>query len=176
MAGIVKDWQIELIEAHRGLFCPPAGNPGAALGYPRCEGGWRDLIQRLCVRLEAALGDDERIHLDRIREAVGRLRVSWRGQVMPATICRIHEAIALAEARSACTCELCGEPGRLYLDDGVCMARCAAHARGTPLADESEGNRMHIVRMPRCDGSGYEPRRYDRENDNFVDPPPDEEE
>lgn len=176
MAGIVKDWRIELIEAHRGLFCPPAGNPGAALGSPQCEAGWRDLLQRLCVRLEAALGDDERIYLNRIREAVGRLRVSWRGQVMPATISRIHEAIALAEARSACTCELCGELGRLHLVDGVCMTRCVAHARGTPLADESKGNRMHIVRMLRSDGSGYEPRRYDRENDSFVDPAPVEEE
>ncbi|WFU42841.1 hypothetical protein QA640_10495 [Bradyrhizobium sp. CB82] len=176
MAGFFKDWQIELIEAHRGLFCPPAGNPGAALGYPRCEGGWRDLIQRLCVRLEAALGDDERIHLYRIREAVGRLRVSWRGQVMPATICRIHEAIALAEARSACTCELCGELGRLYLVDGVCMTRCVAHARGMPVAEEREDKKMHIIRMLRRDGSGYESRRYDRENDRFVDPAQDEEE
>lgn len=56
------------------------------------------------------------------------------------------------------------------------MTRCAVHARGTPLADESKGNRMHIVRMLRSDGSGYVPRRYDRENDSFVDPPPDEEE
>lgn len=83
MAGIVKDWRIELIEAHRSYSVRRLGLPGAALGYPRGEGGWRDLLQRLCVRLEAALGGDERIHLDRIREAVGRLRVSWRGQVIP---------------------------------------------------------------------------------------------
>jgi len=159
MAGILKDWRIELIEAHPGLFCPPPGNPGAARGYPPCEAGWRDLLERLCIRLQAALGDNERIHLNQIREAVGRMRVSWRGEVMPATRSRIHEAIALAEARSACTCEKCGEPGRLYLDDGVCMTRCAAHTRGMPVADKREDNTMHIIRILRSDGSGYEPRR-----------------
>jgi hypothetical protein len=128
MASMLKDWRIELIEAHRALFGPPAENPAAALGSPQCEAGRRALLERLCVRLEAALGD-ERIHLNRIREAVGRLRVSWRGQVMPATISRIHEAIALAESRNACTCELCGEPGRLYLDDGVCMTRCRSRQK-----------------------------------------------
>lgn len=45
-----------------------------------------------------------------------------------------------------------------------------------PVAEEREDKKMHVIRMLRRDGSGYESRRYDRENDRFVDPAPDEEE
>ena len=43
MAHVVKNWRIELMETHPGLFDPPEGRPDAADGYPTCGDGWRDL-------------------------------------------------------------------------------------------------------------------------------------
>jgi hypothetical protein len=167
----LRDWRIELIEAHRGLFHPPAGAPGSAVGYPWCEEGWHDLLQRLCVRLKAALGDDERIQIVQIKEKFGTLRVYWRGEVMPATAAKLHEAIALAEARSACTCEQCGADGRLYNNAGVYMTRCAAHAKGAPVPTELGQENVHLVRIPTPDGYRIVPRRYDRDTDTLAEVP-----
>ena len=53
MSGSIGNWRVELIEAHRDLFQPPADFPGAAPGSPECDAGWRDLLDRLCVRVRA---------------------------------------------------------------------------------------------------------------------------
>jgi hypothetical protein len=47
MAPIMKDWRIELIEAHPNLFHAPVGAPEATQGYPTCSDGWCDLLERL---------------------------------------------------------------------------------------------------------------------------------
>ena len=168
----VRDWQIELIEAHPGLFQPPAGHPEKAAGYPWCEQGWRDLLERLFVRIEAALRHGETIHFSQIKEKFAGLRVYWRGDVSPETTARIHEAIALAEARSACTCEECGEEGQLYRHGGIYMTRCAAHARGMAISAGPGPKHEHIVRDVAPDG-GFRVarRRYDRAADAFIDVP-----
>jgi hypothetical protein len=41
----------------------------------------------------------------------------------------VEEATDLAEARSASSCEICGEPGRLY-GPGWLTTRCTLHAEG----------------------------------------------
>jgi hypothetical protein len=59
MARTVRDWRLELVEAHPNLFHPLGPHPEAAGGYPTCGDGWRDLLERACVRIEAALADAE---------------------------------------------------------------------------------------------------------------------
>jgi hypothetical protein len=118
MARILNDWRIELIEAHPGLFHAPERRPEKASGYPWCDAGWRDLLERLCVRIQTALRDGETIRILQIKEKFASLRCYWRGDVSPGTAAKIMEAIALAQARSACTCEQCGAAGRLYNNAG----------------------------------------------------------
>jgi hypothetical protein len=48
------------------------------------------------------------------------------------------DAIDLAEARSACTCEACGEPGRLN-GSGWLVTRCAEYAAGRRLIETRPG-------------------------------------
>jgi hypothetical protein len=132
----VRDWRTELIEAHPALFRPPAGHPEAASGYPWCEEGWRDLLERLCVRIKAALREGETIRVLQVKEKFAALRFSWSAEVSPETRTRIAGAVALAEARSACTCEECGDEGELYRHGGVYMTRCAGHAKGQPVPAE----------------------------------------
>ncbi|RXH38744.1 hypothetical protein XH99_00370 [Bradyrhizobium nanningense] len=53
MSSVLQDWRLGLIAAHPDLFHPPAGIPEGAEGYPECGPGWRDLIDRCCVRNNA---------------------------------------------------------------------------------------------------------------------------
>ena len=163
-----EDWRIALIEAHPNLFHPPAGRPEAARGYPSCEDGWRDLLERACDRIEAALAGGTFRALQ-IKEKFATLRFYWEGKVSAEAKARITEAIELAEARSACTCEECGEEGGLHLDGGLYLTRCAAHAKGRPVPSEPGRENVHLVRIATPDGFRSVRRRYDRLTDSFVD-------
>lgn len=166
------DWRIELIGAHPRLFDPPEGHPERASGYPWCEAGWRDLLERLCVRIEGALPEGETIHFSQIKEKFAALRVYWRGDVSSDTAARINAAIALGEARSACTCEECGEVGKLYQHAGRYQTHCATHAKGAPVTAELGLENVYVARLAAQSGFRVEPRRYDRETDTFSEVPP----
>jgi hypothetical protein len=161
MAGVVRDWRIEFMEAHPRLFGV------ASQGYAECGDGWRDLLERCCVRIEAALAEGDRFIAEDIKSKYGTLRFYFGGHL------RVEEAIELAEARSACTCETCGEPGRLYDRGGWLATACREHARGEPVPVEAGRENLRIVgrlvegrlRIASC-------RRYDRDADTFVDVDP----
>jgi hypothetical protein len=173
MTRSVQDWRIDLVEAHPGLFQPPAGVPEAAQGYPECGDGWRDLLERACARIEAALAQGGTFRALQIKEKYATLRFYWSGAPSEEAEARVEEAIDLAEARSACTCEECGEEGRLYRAGGWLMTRCAAHAKGRPVEVKPGLENIHIVerivgdraRVVTC-------RRYVRETDSFVEVDP----
>jgi hypothetical protein len=48
------DWRIDLMKAHPRLFPIMPDEPTRSLGYPLCEAGWRDVLVRLCNRIENA--------------------------------------------------------------------------------------------------------------------------
>jgi hypothetical protein len=99
--------------------------------------------------------------------------VYWSGNVSPETTARINEAIALAEARSECTCETCGDEGQPYRHDGIYMTRCAAHAKGMSISAGPGRKSEHIVRDVVPDGGFRVARRqYDRDADAFIDVDP----
>src|SRR3954452_21379357 len=113
MSRSTRNWRVELIEAHRDLFQPPSDFPGAAQGSPECDVGWRDLLARLCVRIRAIVQTDGgTFTFGQIKSKYATLRVYWDGALSPDADAQVEEAIALAEARSAVTCEVCGEEGR----------------------------------------------------------------
>jgi hypothetical protein len=166
----VRDWRIALVEAHPRLFDRPAGKTDRTLGYPTCEEGWRELLDRMCERMETALREGETIRIVQIKEKFATVRCYWRGNVSVETTARIMEAIALAEARSAITCEQCGAEGRLYKKGGFYMIRCMAHTEGAEIPPEREI--VHMVRVAKADGFRHVRRRYDRDTDSFVEVPP----
>lgn len=172
MAGVVRNWRTELIGAYPDLFHPPAGAPEAAQGSPECGEGWRDLLDRCCVRIRAAVqADGGTFKFSQIKEKYGSARLYWDGTLSPDAYALVEEAIALAEGRSAVTCEVCGEEGRLY--GGWLTTRCAAHAEGRPAVEARTGfENMHIVRHMSGGKNYVTCRRYDRETDSFVDVDP----
>lgn len=174
MAPITKDRRIKLVEAHPNLFHPPVGAPEATQGYPTCSDDWRDLLERLSTRIEAAIAEGGgSLHVLQIKEKYGTLLFYWRGELSDESRTKVENAIALAEARSACTCEECGEAGRLYRHGRTWMTRCPAHAKGEPVRIEAGLESFHVIRLTELhDMRVFFCRRYDRANDTFVDIPP----
>lgn len=162
------DWRIALIEAHPHLFHPPDGGPETASGFPTCGDGWRDLLERLCARINAELATGRVVWIAQIKEKFGGLRFYWHGEVSPETVAEIQEAIGLAEARSFCTCEQCGEEGEMFRYGGMLMVRCAIHAKGQRLPTAPGMENVHTVRRATSRGFDKIERRYDRSTDTFV--------
>ena len=155
MAGTVTDWRIELVEMHPRLFHGPTGKPEAARGYPTCEEGWRDLLERACERIEAALVEGGAFRVLQIKEKFGTLRFYWSGDLSDAAKAKVKEAIALATARSTCTCEICGAEGWLHNRGGWFATACAEHAKGEPVPVEPDLENVHIVRTLGCSGKSW---------------------
>src|SRR5260370_1295721 len=170
MGGVVRNWRAELVEAYPDLFHPAADHPGAAEASPDCGEGWRDLLERACVRIRAAVqADGGSFKATQIKEKYGTLRFYWSGVLSQEADSKVEEVVDLAEARSACTCELCGAEGRLY-GPGWLTTRCEAHAEGRqPEAIRPGLQNIHIVERIVGDRREVTCRRYDRDADAFVD-------
>jgi hypothetical protein len=167
MAGVVRDWRIEFMEAHPRLFGI------ASQGYAECGEGWRDVLERASVRIEAALGPGDSFKTLQIKEKYGSLRWYYTGRLSEAARAPIEEAIELAEARSACTCEVCGEPGRLNDRGGWLATASPAHALGEPVPVRPGCENVHVVRQV-VEGHVriVSCRQYNRDADAFLDVDP----
>jgi hypothetical protein len=132
MALLIDDWRTVFMQAHERLFDLMPNKPERSFGYPLCDAGWRDILERLCIRVETALQENDAFEFVRIKQKFGVLRVDWDGEISNDTRAKILEAIDLAVARSACTCEICGVEGRRYDNCGWLAAACAEHAVGDP--------------------------------------------
>lgn len=106
-----------------------------------------------------------------IKEKYGTLRLYWQGKLSNGSRLKVDEAVTLAQARSACTCDQCGERGRLFRKGGVLMTRCASHAQGEHVPTEPGQENVHLVQIPTSEGYRIAARRYDRETDSFADVP-----
>jgi hypothetical protein len=162
------DWRLELVESYADLF-HPVGASLAAPGLPAIDDGWRDLLERACARIRAAV----RLHGGSVRvmqisEKYATVRIRWEGALSPEAAARVEEAIDLAEARSATTCEVCGDPGVLRAGDWL-ATRCDAHAEGRPPVEAGEGiEDLHVERRWADGRWRTSCRFYDRAGDRFV--------
>src|SRR5262249_21176300 len=77
----------------------------------------------------------------------------------------IRDAVDLARARAAVTCEECGAEGRLYWRYGLYLGLCGTHSGGEPVIMEPQ--RLRLV--TRRGDQVILIRSYDREHDRFVD-------
>ena len=156
------------VEAYPDLF-HPVGDPPAAQGWPEVGEGWRDLLERACVPIRAAVQADRgSFKFTQLKEKYGTARLYWQGALSPEADARVEEIIDLAEARSACTCEICGEVGQLY-GPGWLTTRCAAHAEGRlPVEIRPGFESIHIEERYVGDRRVVRCRRYDRESDGFI--------
>lgn len=128
------------------------------------------------MRIQKALEPEEgdTIKLVQIREKHGTLRIYWEGTVSARTQAEIERVLELACARSACTCEICGEEGRLYRRGDWLATACSLHAKGEPVPVKPGLENVYILRGMTDDNVGVlSCRLYDRKTDCFVDIDPD---
>jgi hypothetical protein len=178
MAHIIDNWRIDFMRVHARLFEIMHGEPQRSPGYPLCEAGWRDVLERLCARIEAALQEGETFVFVRIKQKMGIIRVDWDGEVSDETRIRIVDAVNLAVARSASACEICGAEGRLYSNRGWLATACAEHAAGDPVPVRPGFENVRLLRR-RPGASDMYHARYDPETDSLTEvssPLPDSEE
>ena len=165
-------WQAELVARHPGLFdIMVDGRPRR--GYPAVGDGWRELVETAVERIAAALSEAPGpvVKIVRIKEKFAAVRIDWRaGPALPQSVRdALRTAVDLAEARSACTCETCGAPGRLFNDGGHQATACDAHGRGTSDRTVPERATVHLCQVRRGGSQVVRARRYLRETDSFVD-------
>lgn len=170
MARIVRDWRVDLVLSYPDLFHAPDGAPKGAAGWPSVDDGWRDLLQRACVRIRKAVqADGGTFRFTEIKSKYGALRLYWTGELSPAACDQVEDAVDLAEARSHSTCEICGDLGRLY-GNGWLTTRCATHAEGRPAVEVGEGfENLHVEHRFVGGQTITRFRMYDRDRDGFVD-------
>jgi hypothetical protein len=165
------DWRDTLVSKHRRLFEDEKGN---CSGYPTTGDGWRQLIERAVNRIAGAVGEGS-LTISQIKAKYGTLRLyhSPAADLDDMAQGSVEEAIALAEARSACTCEVCGGEGRLFERGDWLATACDRHSVGQPAQVPAGWENVHIVRKfeagrPRIIAC----RRYMRATDTFEDVPP----
>lgn len=128
MAGIVRGWRVELVEAYPDLF-RPAGDPPAALGWPCVGDGWCDLIEGACARIRTAVhADSGTFYPTQIKEKYGTLRFYWEGAMVEGRRPG-RESNRPGGGALGLPCEICGAEGGLR-GPGWLTTRCAAHAEG----------------------------------------------
>jgi hypothetical protein len=171
----VQRWQDLLIARHPGLFL--SGNePTSIPGYPFVGDGWRDLVERAVERIAGILAaaPSGSVTIVEIKEKMATLRMYWTGTgLTKAAEDAIADAVALAEARSGCTCESCGRDGVLHQVGGQLLTACAQHAKGARVPVAPGWENIHLVRGTRDGRTAIlVRRRYDRAGDTFVDVDP----
>jgi hypothetical protein len=172
MAERGPNWRADLVTTYADLF-HPAGDPPTAQGWPYIGEGWRDLLERACIRIRAVVqAGGGAFKFTQIKEKYGSARLYWTGTLSPEASDKVEEAIDLAEARSASTCDVCGELGRLY-GGGWVTTRCATHAEGRQPVEARPGDDFHVIeRIVGGRRRSLRRRRYDRDSDSFVDADP----
>jgi hypothetical protein len=175
MAGSNRNWRADLIARYRAIFPPGLAQQAQPPDWPEVGDGWEDLLLRACERVAAAGDGHPGVPaVTQIMTKYGTLRLHVRTAGLGAEArVAVENAVALAEARSACTCEVCGATGRLYEHDTVLSTACDEHARGDAVEIRPGWENIHIIhrlhdghfRILSC-------RRYDRDSDSFDDVPP----
>jgi hypothetical protein len=168
-------WQNALITRHPDLFLSEDDHPRIS-GYPLVGDGWRELVERAVDRVADTLAGapSGSVTIVEAKEKFATLRMYWRGtRLTKAAEEAVTDAIALAEARSACTCEVCGAEGVLHQVGGQLLTACTEHAKGSPVPIQAGWENVHLLRGTR-DGKTaiIVCRRYDRASDSFVDVDP----
>jgi hypothetical protein len=165
------DWRDRLVVAHSSLFRTYCQT---GIGTFRIGDGWHGIVETMLARIRTALSATAGnfVTVESVESKLGNLVVHLRGLVTDADVrTAVEDAVDLAEARSATTCETCGADGRLFETElGWLMTACEDHGRGaSPIA---LGEHAGLLVKRAADGRIIACRRYDRDNDCFFDVDP----
>jgi hypothetical protein len=162
-----EEWRAEIVSTYSRIFHRPKS-------LPECGEGWRWLIEDACKEIEDALRPEEgdTINLVKIIERGGVLNIFWEGTLSARARVEVERAIEWANMKSAHTCEVCGDLGRLYTSNGWLLTACTGHGRGKRV---SWKRRVPFIRIVRGTVDKQDRvlscRQYQPEDDGFFDVP-----
>jgi hypothetical protein len=171
MTNVPTTWQAALLKRYPHLFDATTGCTIHSSGFSEIGCGWQNLLETAVGRIAVAVVGQPAgtLRIGQIKSKYGTLRIYLDGRVDPCAQARADEAVALACARSACTCEKCGRLGRLYDGDGWLVTSCNEHAVGRPVEVRAVLQNIHIVRGSQDGRAGILTcSRYDRDSDLFT--------
>lgn len=116
-------------------------NRGKLYWTPYLPAGWQDIFRRLVAQLEDC---DPTLVIEQAKEKFGSLRV-----YLDRYDERAYVAIDTATAKSAKTCQVCGAPGRLHVNNGVYATLCVDHAGGGTEVNQAPTLRFRMIRRSR---------------------------
>ena len=179
MAGnqTAQTWQSALLARYPQLFNQEIDGRIITQGYPSVDDGWRDLVETAIGRIANAVAAAPAgsLQIRQVKEKFATIRIYWSSDrgLTDAMNAAVDEAIELAEARSARTCEICGAPGRQFKFGGWVKSVCEEHGRkGVPSHDIAGPENIHVT-IRSIDGNHVvRARRYVRATDSFeeIDP------
>jgi hypothetical protein len=162
------DWRDRLVAAHPTLF---DGGPGPGVGRIDVSVGWHDIVETMLARIATALSATAGnfVTVESVESKHGGLLVHLSGLVTDDGVrAAVDQAVDLAEARSATTCEHCGAEGRLFETEmGWLITACEDHGRGSVPIET--GVQPGLVVKRSVGGAIISCRRYDKAADRFVD-------
>jgi hypothetical protein len=168
------DWRDHLMMRNASLFLKELGRRAYWPGRPDVGDGWRELIELAIDRVRRA-ATGQKILISRISSTSGSARMSWEGPMsISHEIAReIERAIALARARSLCTCEICGSTGSQWRRGERLGTYCQRHGAGIPEPNLPGFQNLHlsfVFDAGRPATISFQ--RYHRESDRFLDVDP----
>jgi hypothetical protein len=166
-------WREDLKDTYAGLFGREAGRQAGAPELWTLPDGWHEIVERLCLRLALVMSAAGYglLTIERIRNKDAVMEVRRTEEALDRrTASRVNLAVALAMARSACTCERCGQPALHYRSGTHFLTTCDQHRVRGAVEIQPPWNLYHILRedRPGCTAL-LSTRQYDRTFDCFVD-------
>jgi hypothetical protein len=149
-------WQARLVARFPMLFRQEFNGRVTAPGHPSVRDGRRDLVETPIGRIATAvaMAPAGSLKFGPIKTKFATLRMYLDSRTGVATIDKV---ICLAAAHSACTCETCGERGRLFKAGGWYLTACGAHAKGKPISQRPGLENLHITHRLVTNQKGYGP-------------------
>lgn len=164
------DWRDRLMMRNSSLFLKKLGGRTYWPGRPDVGDGWRELIELAIDRVGRA-AMDQQILISRISSRSGSARISWEGPrcISDKVAREIEGAVALARARSLCTCEICGAKGSQWRRGERLGTYCRRHGVGIPEPTPPGFQDLDVTFMfNNGRPAGISIRRYHRESDCFL--------
>jgi len=172
-----RTWQDDLVARYPNLFDSEIHGQIRRPGSPEVGGdGWQDLVQRAVERIAAAVSAaPDSLRITQIKEKFATIRIYWWAGPGFTDAMRdaVNEIVDLAEARSACTCQQCGEPGRLFKHGGWYKTACDVHGKGERVTNHRpQDENVHVTWRIIGATRTVRARRYIRDTDSFEDVDP----
>jgi hypothetical protein len=171
-----RTWQADLVARFPHLFDTEIHGQIRRPGFPEVGDGWKDLVQLAIERIAVAVSAaPDSLRITQIKSKFATIRIYWWAGpgFTDAMGDAVDEAVELAEARSACTCETCGEPGRLFKHGGWFLTACETYGKGKPVTNHRpEHENVHVTWRVIGATRTVRARHYIRGTDSFVDVDP----